>query len=175
MDIASFFGGVQAFADFIYSSPFGMVILFFFALFANATIFFPILVEPVVFALAAIAPDAFTALLIGIVTGIASAIGEMSGYIVGMLGVETLRKMHKARVEQIFEYGEKLANKGIPIIVFGSFTPFPFDLVGIAAGIIKYDPKKFFIGALLGKVPRYVLVALAGFYGIGWLKAFFGL
>ncbi len=121
------------------------------------------------------APDIFTVLLIGTVTGIAAAIGEMSGYIVGLLGVETLRKMRKQQVEQIFEYGEKLANKGIPLIVFGSFTPFPFDLMGIAAGVIHYNPKKFFLGALIGKVPRYVLVALAGFYGIGWLKAFFGL
>jgi len=175
MDIASFFGGVLAFADFIYASPFGMIVLFVFALLANATILFPILVEPVVFALAAIAPDVFTVLLIGILTGIAAAIGEMSGYIIGMLGVETLRKMRKQQVEQIFEYGEKLANKGIPIIVFGAFTPFPFDLMGIAAGVIHYNPKKFFLGALIGKVPRYVLVALAGFYGIGWLKAFFGL
>jgi membrane protein YqaA with SNARE-associated domain len=175
MDIASFFGGVEAFAGFIYASPFGMVVLFLFALLANATILFPILVEPVVLALAAIAPDPYTAMLIGVVTGVAAAIGEMTSYFAGRLGVETLRKMHKQQVEQIFKYGEKLANKGIPILVFGAFTPFPFDVMGLAAGVIKYSWKKFFIAALIGKIPRYTLVAIAGFYGLAGLKAFFGL
>jgi len=175
MVLEVFFGSSAAIANFIYASPFGMVVFFFFALFANATIFFPILVEPIVLAVAAFAPNPLTALLIGIVAGTASAIGEMSGYIFGLLGVKTLQKMNEKKVEKIFEIGERLANKGIPIIFLGALTPFPFDLMGIAAGLIKYNPKKFFIAALGGKVTRYCLIAIVGFYGLAWAKAWLGM
>jgi len=158
------------FTELVYASPFGILLLFFFALLANASVFFPILVEPVVFAVAALAPDIWAALLLGIVAGTAAAIGEMSGYILGLFGVKTLQKMSEAKVEKIFELGEKLADKGMPIIFLGSFTPFPFDLMGIAGGIIKYDPKRFFAAAAAGKILRYSLVALAGFLGIAWLR-----
>ena len=176
MDLFGFFSSSgSALVEFVYASPFGIVVFFFYALFANATIFFPILVEPIVFAVAAFAPDPFTAVFVGIVAGVASAIGEMSGYIFGLLGVKTLQKMSKKRVEKIFELGESLANKGIPIIFLGALTPFPFDLLGIAAGLIKYSPKKFFAGALAGKTLRYVLIAVAGFYGLAWLKTALGI
>ncbi|MBN2067334.1 MAG: VTT domain-containing protein [Candidatus Diapherotrites archaeon] len=170
-----FFGSTTAIASFIYTSPFGILVLFFFVLFANATIFFPVLVEPIVFAVAGFAPDPYTALFIGSISGVASAIGEMSGYILGLLGVKTLQKMKPKRVNQIFEIGESLADKGIPIIFLGALTPFPFDLLGIAAGIIRYDPKRFFLAALGGKLARYVLIAMVGFYGVSWLKPLFGL
>jgi len=166
-----FFGSTTAIANFIYTSPFGMIAFFFFALLANATIFFPIVVEPIVLAAAVFAPDVYTALLIGVVAGIASAIGEMSGYIVGLFGARSLQKMKPKQVEKVFEIGERLADRGIPIIFLGAFTPFPFDLMGIAAGVIKFNPKNFFLAALGGKLLRYVLIALAGFFGVAWLKA----
>ena len=114
----------------------------------------------------------FIIIFFGSIVG--AAIGEMSGYIFGMLGVKTLQRMSEKKVEKVFEIGETLANKGIPIIFFGALTPFPFDLIGISAGIIKYDPKKFFIGALLGKVARYLLIAVAAFFGLPWLMSLLG-
>ena len=170
-----FFAGTAAIATFIYVSPYGLIAFFFFALFANATIFFPILVEPIVLAVAAFSPSLYFALLVGVVAGVASGIGEMSGYILGLLGVKTLQKMSQKKVEKIFEIGERLADRGIPIIFLGALTPFPFDLMGIAAGIIRYSPKKFFLGALAGKLARYVLIALAGFYALTWLKPLLGI
>jgi len=165
------------FANFVYASPWGIVLLFLFTVFANASIIFPILVEPIVLVVAALAPNIFLALLVGLVTGTAAAIGEMSGYIFGLLGIKTLQKMSKKRVEKIFEIGEKLADKGMPIIFMGSLTPFPFDLIGIAAGLIKYNPRKFFFAAWLGKILRYSLVAMLGFFGkeaLPWLAALLG-
>ncbi len=166
------------FSNFVYASPFGIIVLFLFAVFANASLFLPILVEPVVFVVAGFAPNVYVALLIGFVTGIGAAIGEMSGYILGLLGIKTLKKMSEKKVEKVFEIGERLADKGMPIIFLGAFTPFPFDLVGIAAGLIRYDPKRFFFAALLGKVLRYGLVAFVGFVGINaipWLARILGL
>ena len=170
-----FFASTAAIAEFIYVSPYGLIAFFFFALFANATIFFPILVEPIVLAVAAFSPSLSFALLVGVVAGIASGIGEMSGYILGLLGVKTLQKMNQKKVDRVFKIGEDLADKGIPIIFLGALTPFPFDLMGIAAGIIKYNPKKFFLAAVAGKTLRYVLISLVGFYALAWLKPFLGI
>ena len=178
MDLAFFLGNTQALAGFIYASPFGIAVLFLFTIFANASLFFPILVEPIVLLIGAFSPNLAYVIFIGIVTGTAAAIGEMSGYILGLLGINTLKKMKEKRVETVFEIGEKLANKGMPIIFLGAFTPFPFDLIGIAAGIIKYDYKRFFIAALAGKTLRYTLVAIVGYVGMEampWLAAMLGL
>jgi membrane protein YqaA with SNARE-associated domain len=182
MDISSLLANPQAAAEFfrelVYGNPWGIIILFLFTIVANASIFFPIIVEPIVFVVAAFAPNLATALLVGIVTGTAAAIGEMSGYVLGLVGVNTLKKMKDAKVEKVFEIGEKLANRGMPIIFIFAFTPLPFDLVGIAAGIIKYDLRRFFLATLVGKALRYTLVALVGFLGmeaIPWLAQALGL
>lgn len=175
MDIGFILSNTVALSELLYSSPYGIVLLFLFTVFANASLFFPILVEPIVFAVSAFAPNLLAVLLVGIVTGTAAAIGEMAGYIFGMFGVKTLQRFSEKRVERIFDMGEKLANKGIPIIFFGAFTPFPFDIIGIAAGLIRYDPKKFFFAALAGKVLRYTIIAVAGFFGAVWIKAWLGI
>ncbi|MFA4854980.1 MAG: VTT domain-containing protein [archaeon] len=182
MDFSIFVTSPQAaaefFRDLVYGNPWGIIILFLFTIVANATIFFPIIVEPVVFVVAAFAPNLGTALLVGIVTGTAAAIGEMSGYLVGMVGVNTLKKMKKGQVEKTFEIGEKLANKGMSIIFIFAFTPLPFDIVGIAAGIIRYDLRRFFFATWVGKVLRYSLVAVVGFVGmesIPWLAHLLGM
>ena len=59
------------------------------------------------------------------------------------------------------------------IIALGSMTPFPFDLIGIAAGLMKYDPRKFFVAAMVGKWVRYILIAFAGSFGIAIIKSWF--
>jgi len=60
------------------------------------------------------------------------------------------------------------------LIAFFAFTPLPFDLIGIAAGLVKYSKKKFFLGCLIGKIPRYIILAYAGYFGITFLIHFFG-
>ena len=50
--------------------------------------------------------------------------------------------------------------------------------MGIAAGIIRYDLRRFFFAIWVGKVLRYVLVALVGFVGmetIPWLAHLLGM
>jgi len=174
-------GSVEAanfFSSFVYASPFGIPLLFLFSIFANATVFFPIIIEPIVLLVAALAPNIWFALFIGFIAGTGAAIGEMTGYLLGMFGVETLRKMGKKNVEKIFEIGEKLADRGMPIIFIGALIPFPFDLIGIAAGMLKYDYKKFFAAAWAGKAIKFGLVAVIGFLGkeaLPWLAAFLGL
>jgi membrane protein YqaA with SNARE-associated domain len=110
-----------------------------------------------------------------VVASFGAAIGEMSAYILGLLGIKTIQRMSEERVEKILALGESLANKGIPIVFLGALTPFPFDFIGIAAGLLKYNPKKFFIAAFVGKAVRYIIIAFAGFIGAASVKAWFGI
>jgi len=160
--------------EFLYSS-YGLLGLFLAALIGNATIFLPMPVDLLIFALGAIVTDPYFLLAAVIVASLGAAMGEMSAYILGLLGIKTLQKMRQKNVDQIFDIGEKLANKGIPIVFLGALTPFPFDLIGIAAGLIRYDPKKFFCAALAGKTVRHLIIAFAGFFGAASVKIWFGL
>ncbi len=44
--------------------------------------------------------------------------------------------------------------------------PFPFDVIGILCGLIKYDVKKFFAAVFIGRFALYLALAYAGSMGI---------
>jgi len=156
---------------------FGLPGLFIASVVANATILLPVPIDIVVFLFGEVDFYGFgilSPLLMALVVGLGAAIGEMSGYIIGLFGVKSVEKMKREEITQIVKK-EKEINKFGGIVVFlGALTPFPFDLIGIAAGIIKFDFKKFFIACFLGKFLRYLLIAYAGRWSIEFLTALFG-
>ena len=60
------------------------------------------------------------------------------------------------------------------IFVFAA-TPLPFDVIGLFCGVVRYPAKKFFIATLIGKIIKYLVIAYAGFYGMGWISIMFGI
>ncbi len=155
------------------TSGYGLFGLFVAAIIANATVFFPLLIEPIVFLIASSQQSLVGALFVGIVMGSGAAIGEMTSYLLGLLGIEAIKKKGIFELEKIAFIREKIEDKGMVFIYLVSIIPFPFDIIGITAGLIKYDFRKFFVAALFGKSTRYMLIALAGFYGLSAIKGFF--
>ena len=52
-------------------------------------------------------------------------------------------------------------------------TPIPDDLVYVPLGLAKYNPKRFFIATLTGKlVLHYVIVLIAHFLGLSLVEPF---
>jgi uncharacterized membrane protein YdjX (TVP38/TMEM64 family) len=84
----------------------------------------------------------------------------------GHLGLGS-RKALKARFkDQITWLNSSMKRYGaFPIIVVFAATPLPDDLVGIVAGLIRYDFRKFFLATFLGKLMLNAGLAWAGFYG----------
>ncbi len=154
-------------------SQYGLLGLFIASIVGNATILFPLPIDLFVVGYGAIAPTSAQVLATGLVSGAGAAIGEMSAYILGYLGVRGFESIKKRGVVSITEIRKRLRYKGMWIVFLGALTPFPFDVIGIAAGLIKYSPRRFFIAALAGKVLRYCLLAYAGFYGMQIIKAWF--
>ena len=155
----------------------GPIGFFFASIIANASIILPIPIDLAVFVFAPVyasTGNVLGPLILGVIVGTGASIGELSGYFLGLVGMKSYEKMKKSEIDNIYKLKEKISDKGIPIIAFFAFTPLPFDAVGIAAGLIKYPMKKFFVGCWIGKVPRYIIIAYAGYYGIPWVLKFFG-
>lgn len=110
--------------------------------------------------------------LVGIAGGLGAAIGEFTGYAIGLGSREVIeyeKKKWVAKTRKWVEYW------GIfPILAVFAATPLPDDVVGIAAGIIKYDVRKFFLAVLIGKIIMSLALAWGGFYGMQWIMQAFG-
>ena len=101
-------------------------------------------------------------LLVGVVAGVGETIGEASGYALGFGGGSVVEK-HRAypKVKRWME------ERGALVIFAVSIVPNPvFDIVGVAAGAVRYPPVRFFGIVLLGKVLKGVMVAYTCDFGI---------
>jgi len=135
--------------------PLAYIALFFAVMLMSACLFMPV----PVFALIAAVSTFLDPTLVGIVAGIGSAIGELSGYIVGLGGEAILRK--KGKEGDRYRHGKEIFEKyGFFGISFAAFFPFsPIDFVGVLAGMLRYGWKKFLLATMIGKIPRYLLVS----------------
>ncbi len=108
-------------------------------------------------------------IIIGLVGGVGAAIGETTGYVAGYSGREIVeRRRMYGRVEGW------LRKWGGPAIFLFALMPFVFDLIGIAAGILRFPFWKFLLLCGLGRTILYtVFVTLAA---LGWkaILPFFG-
>jgi len=152
------------------ATGYGLLGIFIASIIANATVLFPLPIDLIVIAINAQSDSLLQVVILCTVVGIGAAIGEMSAYFAGLLGVETAEKMREKEFTQIKDIREKIERKGVAFIFMMALVPFPFDIIGITAGFIKYNPKKFFIAALFGKTCRYIALGVAAYYGFAALK-----
>jgi membrane protein YqaA with SNARE-associated domain len=136
----------------------GYLGIFIISVLGTATLFFPLPVDGIIFALG----SELNPWVLGIIAGIGMTLGELTAYYAGYIGTTLVKKRrHITKIGKVRNVFQKYGFFTIPLF---AFTPLPFDIIGIFCGIIKYDVKKFFIGTLLGKIPRAVILALAGNY-----------
>jgi len=126
---------------------------------SSATILFPAPGWATVIAMSAFLDP----VIVGIVAGIGSGIGEITGYVAGK-GVET---MFGNKIKQIEDIKKFVKKYGAPAIFVLSFIPNPlFDIAGIVAGGLRIPWWQFLIACILGRITRYVLLALIGAFTI---------
>lgn len=105
------------------------------------------------------------ALFYALVCTIGSVLGGMGGYGIGLAIEKTVLERffsHRqiARVHKMFEKYETWA------VFIGGFTPIPYKLFTITAGLLYADIKKFIIASLFGRALRFFIVATSiMFYG----------
>jgi membrane protein YqaA with SNARE-associated domain len=144
---------------------YGYLGAFLISLVSSATIIVPIPGIALIFALGA----TYDPYLIGLAAGAGSALGELSGYMAGYSGQTIIG--HNSKTYQRVEHW--MSRRGSIVIFILAFVPNPlFDLAGVAAGILRYPVWKFLFFCFLGKVPRSILVALAGSWALDWVLKF---
>ncbi len=153
---------------------YGLVGVLVASMISNATVFIILpAVEGILFIFSEKYAVSFTeVMLYAFAAGLGAAIGEMTSYIMGLIGVKAAEKIKHKEFGKLDSIKDLIGKKGMIFVFLGSLTPFPFDIIGIAAGLIKYDIKKFFLAALLGKVVRFLIIGFAAYYGIVFVKDF---
>lgn len=126
----------------------------------SEAIFFPIPPDPGLSALVIAYPD--KAILTTSVCTLSSALGGLIGYLIGLLIgrplIPWLRKRFGMKVSTVVGY---LRDYGPIAILIAAFTPLPFKLFTLLAGIVRVNLIGFFIAAVIGRGSRFIGVAYA--------------
>ena len=134
---------------------------FLISLMASAVVIIPVPGLPVVFFLGAILNPA----IVGLMVGLGEPLGELTGYMAGYSGrfaVEN-RKLY-TRLEA------GMRRRGTLILLLSACVPNPvFDVVGAAAGALRYPVWKYLLVLFVGKTIKGMLVAYAGYWTLGLL------
>lgn len=162
-------GGADFFLDLV--NNFGYLGVFLSSLIGSATVILPL----PSFAFVVAAGAVLNPFAVGVLSGLGAAIGELSGYGIGFVAQRTGKKFKPLatqagwiqRLRKWFQH--KL---GFLVIVVFAATPLPDDIIGIFCGLIRYDVKKFFAAALIGKTALGLFLAYSGF-GFAHLLGFF--
>jgi len=107
---------------------------------------------------------------VGIIAGTAESAGELSGYYLGYTGRDVLARN---RVYQRLEHW--MRRRGWLLLFLVSLVPNPiFDVVGIAAGALRYPVWGFLAVVWVGKLFKFLVFAYACQAGTDWLIGIFG-
>lgn len=134
----------------------GYVGAFLISLVASATIILPAPGIAVIIAMG----SALDPVLLGVVAGLGSAVGEMSGYLAGSSGRALIPNSRRAQFEQLHRLTDRY---GGWILFLLSAIPFPlFDFAGIIAGMLKMPIPAFLATVAAGKSIKYILMIILG-------------
>lgn len=132
---------------------YGYIGLFVFTLLSSATLVLP---SPAI-GLSFVAGSTLNPWLVGIISGVAAALGEITGYMAGMGGnAFAQRTTFYTTIERF------VSRWGMLTIFVLAIIPSPlFDFAGIAAGTMRMPFWRYLAACLAGKTLRFI--------GIAWL------
>ncbi|MBI2847464.1 MAG: VTT domain-containing protein [Chloroflexi bacterium] len=104
-------------------------------------------------------------LFVGLLAGIGEALGEIVGYLLGYGGSGVMEK--REFYSRVVGW---MRRRGWLVIFLASSIPNPvFDVIGVAAGALRYPVVKFFLFCWVGKTIKSLYVAYAAYWGLTWL------
>jgi membrane protein YqaA with SNARE-associated domain len=104
-------------------------------------------------------------LIVGVVAGSAEALGELTGYAAGVGGKGLLER------SRFYPKVKSLMSRYAAVVLFiASCVPNPvFDIMGVAAGSIRYPLRKFVLIVFAGKTIKFTWVGFSCYYGLAQL------
>jgi membrane protein YqaA with SNARE-associated domain len=152
-----------------FAVQYGYLGIFLISLLGAMSIFVPIPYTVVIFILGGL--PSFDPLLIAVAAGFGAAIGEFSGYLIGVGGSKVISGRYKKRMGFL----TKLFKKYGPIAIFiFALTPLPDDLLFIPLGVMRYSLLRAFIPAVLGKFFSNLIIAYSGRLSLEIVSILFG-
>lgn len=144
--------------------------IFLISLLGSMSLFVPIPYTIVIFTLGGL--PGFEPLWIAIAAGLGSAVGEFSGYLIGVGGRKAIGQKYRKKMDFLM----KLFKKFGPIAIFiFALTPLPDDLLFIPLGVMRYSLIRAFIPALIGKFFSNLIIAYSGKWSLEIISELFGL
>jgi membrane protein DedA with SNARE-associated domain len=131
----------------------GYLGIFLVQLISSASIFFPVPGYVAVF----VAGARLSPFRAAVASGLGSAVGELSGYLLGMGGKKLIGDRSELDVAR-----RVFSRYGAGAIFLFAATPLPFDLAGIVCGTLKFDLRLFFLLTFAGKTTLSLLMAYTG-------------
>ncbi|HJO83086.1 MAG: YqaA family protein [SAR202 cluster bacterium] len=149
-------------------SDWSSILLFLLAF--SESIFFPIPPDPLLMAIGIAKPDS-AIWLAGLVT-VGSVAGAFVGHTLGRkLGRPVLNRFVSDRK---LGQAESLFDKfGVWAIIIAAFTPIPYKVFAILAGVMKLPVRPFLIASLIGRGARFFLIGVLIFVFGESIQTFF--
>jgi len=140
------------------------------SLFGNSTILISIPYPTAIFVLGSLGLNPF---LLGLISGLASAVGEVVAYLFGLGGRQLLSQKYIEKFKSIDNYLRRKP-KAVPVILYlFAATPIPDDIILVPLGMMKYKFWKAFIPVTLGKITHSLIFALLGRGSLKLIKSAF--
>jgi len=151
------------------SKTYGYLGVFLISFIGALSIFFPIPYTVVIFTLGS--TRLFDPLLVALAAGVGSAIGEFSGYFIGVGGRKAISERYRKKMDVLMRLFDK---HGSFVIFIFALTPLPDDLLFIPLGVMRYSFVKAFIPALIGKFFMSLIIVYSGQYSVQMIRDVFG-
>ena len=147
-------------------SSYGYLGLLIVSIVGNATVLLPVPSLAATF----VSGGIFDPFVVGLVSGLGMAIGELSGYLAGYGGSAIVEARDEERHQRLQAW---MRRHGMVTVFVLSLIPNPiFDLAGIAAGMLHLPIWRFLLACFLGKVLKGWLFAFAGSRSLVWVERF---
>lgn len=152
-----------------FSVQYGYFGVFIMSLLGSTSIIFPVPYTVILFTLGSL--EIFNPILLALACGLGSAIGEFSGYLLGLGGRRIISEQSRRKMEFFLKTFERFG----PVAVFlFALTPLPDDLLFIPLGMMRYSFLKAFIPAVLGKICMSLIIAYSARFTIQVIQQIFG-
>lgn len=146
------------------AEAYGYLGVFLICAIASAVLIVPIPAIAVVFGMGAI----LNPWLVGLMVGLAEPIGELTAYMAGYSG--RIGMENRKSYARLMDW---MRRRGSVVLFFFAAIPNPFfDLVGAAAGVLRYPLWKYLMVLFFGKTAKGLLVAFAGYWTLRLLLRF---
>ena len=152
MSLEEFFNGLSQLL--LQYSYFGVFLLSFIG---TASIIIPVPYTLIIFTLSLTGQWNSTLLIIA--GGLGSALGELTGYLLGYFGRRVISEERQRKMTYLVRVFDRYGP--LAIFVF-ALTPLPDDLLFIPLGIMKYKFYKAFIPSLIGKILMIFILVNSG-------------